>query len=267
MYQQHFAFKHYPFEHALAVDELFVSEGQQEAGARLSHLMQMRGGIGVLSGEPGCGKSTVCRKLLSELHPGLYRPRYVSLTTGSVLDLYNVIADAFGLAATRQRSQAFLTLRADVSKQISESRQVSVLVVDEAHFLRGELLNELRLLTNYRMDSEYRLCLLLSGHTELRSRLSMSAYESIRQRITAHYHLGGLEPSEVADYLEHRLRLAGAEVPIFESGATATIAQASGGVPRRIDRLAHLALSAAAIAKRQMVSLDDVQVAIDEVML
>ena len=267
MYQKHFALNRHPFEHALEVDELFTSRGQQEAGARLSHLMQMRGGIGVLSGEPGCGKSTVCRKLLHGLHPGLYRPRYVSLTTGSVVDLYSVISNAFGLAPTRQRAQAFLALRGDVSKQISESKQVSVLVVDEAHFLRAELLNELRLLTNYRMDSEYRLCLLLSGHTELRSRLSMAAFESLRQRVTASYHLGALESQEVTPYLDHRLKLAGADVPIFEASAMQTIAQATGGVPRRIDRLAHAALSSAAAAKRHMVNLEDVQNAIEEVML
>lgn len=267
MYQQHFAFKHYPFEHTLEVDQLFVCQGQKEACARLSHLFNMRGGIGILSGEPGCGKSTVCRKLLAELHPGLYRARYVSLTTGSVLDLYSVIANAFGLALPRQRSQAFLALRTDISKQLAESKQVSILVVDEAHFLHGDLLNELRLLTNYRMDSEYRLCLLLSGHTELRSRLLMAAYESIRQRITASCHLSGLEPQEVYAYIVHRLQLAGADVPVFEDAAIETIAQATAGVPRRIDRLAHTSLSSAAVANRRMVSLEDVQIAIDEVML
>ena len=97
-----------------------------------------------------------------ELHPGLHLHRYVSLTAGSVSDLYETL------------SRAFRAIRTEVTRRIREARQLPVLAVDEAHLLRGELLEELRLLTNYRMDSENRLCLLLAGHTELRHRLAMA---------------------------------------------------------------------------------------------
>ena len=263
MYDKHFALVRNPFESAPAVDELYPAQQQQEAQARLQHLVQMRG-IGLLSGEPGCGKSTVCRQLLDGLHRGLYRPRYVSLTTGSVLDLYGVICKAFGLALPRLRSQAFLSLREDISRQLEESRQTSVLVIDEAHYLRAELLEEMRLLTNYRMDSENRLCLVLSGHTELRDRLAMTAYQSLSQRIAVRCHLGALDRDEVGGYLEHRLRLVGADVPIFEDPAIEAISLASGGVMRRIDWLAHNALWSAAQAGRLMVNAEDVEKASQE---
>lgn len=265
MYQRHFSLTRYPFEPTVETDELFSNAGQKEAAARLQQLMDLRGGIGLLTGEPGCGKTTVCRQLFDTLHTGLYRPRYVSLTTGSILDLYNVIADAFGLAFARNRAQAFLTLRTDISKHVAESRQIAVLVIDEAHFLRAESLEELRLITNFRMDSEYRMCLVLVGHTELRARLNRSVFESLRQRITARYHLGGLDNEEVTGYVEHRMKLAGCELPAFDQQAFEAIALASAGVPRRIDRIAHLSLSSAAIDGRHMVNVDDVQVAITEV--
>ena len=245
MYLQHFALKQYPFERTPHADELFEAEAQGEARARLRHLLDLRG-IGLLTGEAGSGKTTVCRQVAAELHAGLFRVRYVSLSTGSVLDTYNVIADAFGLPAFAGRAAAYRAIRAEVSRMVAESKQRPVLVFDDAHHLRNEVLEELRLLTNYRMDAEKRLCLLLVGLTELRRRLAMSAHESLAQRIVVRCHLGGLRREEVSGYLEHRLRLAGARTALFEPGAVEAVALASNGIPRRIDRIAHHALLAAA---------------------
>jgi len=263
MYKTHFSLARYPFEPSIEVDDLLPLKGQQEALSRIRHLVELRG-IGVLTGEPGCGKSTVCRQMAGELHPGLHLHRYVSLTTGSVSDLYETLSRAFGLEPVSQRARAFRAIRTEVTRRIREARQLPVLVVDEAHLLRGELLEELRLLTNYRMDSENRLCLLLAGHTELRHRLAMAAYESLDQRIVVRCHLAGLQPDEVEGYLLHRMKLAGADVPVFRDDAVRSIAQTSNGIPRRIDRVAHLALWAAALEKRLMVEPGDVDRAVSE---
>ena len=263
MYKTHFSLARYPFEPSLEIDQLFPVQGQQEAASRIRHLVELRG-IGVLTGEPGCGKSTVCRQVAGGLHPGLYLHRYVSLTTGSVADLYETLSRAFGLEPAYQRSRAFRAIRTEVTRQIRESRQFPFLMIDEAHLLRGELLEELRLLTNYRMDSDNRLCLLLAGHTELRHRLAMAAYESLSQRVVVRCHLAGLSHEEVHGYLLHRLKLAGAGVPLFQDDAVVAIAQLSNGVPRRIDRIAHLALWAAALEKRTMVDPADVEKAVSE---
>ena len=245
MYKQHFALKHYPFQRTLYADELFEAEAQGEARARIRHLLDLRG-IGLLTGEAGSGKTTVCRQVAAGLHTGLFRVCYVSLSTGSVLDTYNVIASEFGLPAFTGRATAYRAIRTEVSRMVAESKQLPVLVFDEAHHLRNELLEELRLLTNYRMDAEKRLCLLLVGLTELCRRLAMSAHESLARRIVARCHLGGLRQHEVEAYLGHRLRLAGATVALFEPGAVEAVALASNGIPRRIDRIAHHALVAAA---------------------
>ena len=263
MYKTHFSLTRYPFEPSIEIDELFPTSGQEEADARIRHLLELRG-IGMLTGEPGCGKSTVCRRIAGNLHPGLYRHRYLSLTTGSVGDLYASILQAFGLPVTRQRAKAFHAIREEVSRQVRDGRQLPFLIIDEAHLLTAGLLEELRLLTNYRMDSDNRLCLLLAGHTELRKRIAMAVYESLRQRIVVRCHLEGLDREEVTGYLEHRLKLAGAGVPLFRDDAVEAIAQATNGVPRRIDRIAHLALCAAALDKRDMVDTADVQKAVDD---
>lgn len=215
MYRKHFAFTRFPFETELDPDALFASSALSEAQARLQHLLELRG-IGLITGEVGSGKTTICRKVASALHPGLYRLFYVPLSTGNVMDMYKSIAWELGLPTERNRASAYRIIRAEITRLTLEAKQRPVLIIDEAHHLRNEVLEDLRLLTNYEMDSQNRLCLLLVGLTELRRRLSMAVHESLAQRIVVRHHLSGLDREELPHYFTHRLRLAGCELPLFE---------------------------------------------------
>ena len=139
-----------------------------------------------------------------------------------------------------------------------------MIIIDEAQHLRNEVLEDLRLLTNYEMDSENRLCVLFVGLTELRRRLQMSVHESLDQRIVMRYHLSGLARDELPDYLIHRLRIVGCELPLFEPASIEAIFQATQAIPRKVNRLAHYALTAAAIAKQKTVNAEHVQAALSE---
>jgi type II secretory pathway predicted ATPase ExeA len=263
MYLAHFGFTHYPFERELHADELFAGTAMREAHARLQHLLELRG-IGLITGEVGSGKTTVCRQLAAALHPGRYRLFYVPLSTGHVLDMYKAIAWELGLPIERNRAAAYRLIHSEVTRLSVEARQHPVLIVDEAHQLRNEVLEDLRLLTNYAMDAERRLCLLLVGLTELRRRLGMAVHESLAQRIVVRYHLTGLTREELPAYLAHRLELAGTTLPLFEPPAIEALFQATQGLPRKLNRAAHYALSAAALANAQQVSADHVQAALEE---
>ena len=263
MYLRHFAFTRLPFETPAETDELFQSNARREAEARLGHLIELRG-IGMLTGEVGSGKTTVCRHLADQLHPGLYRVHYVSLTTGNVLDIYKAIAWELGLTVERSRSSAHHAIRTEISRLAKEARQLPVLVIDEAHHLRNDVLEDLRLLTNFAMDSENRMCLILVGLTELRRRLAMAVHESLSQRLVVRHHLTGLERDEVDLYLSHRLRLAGCELPLFEPPAVEALFQGTRGLPRQINRIAHYALSAAALDNARTVNAGHLQNALDE---
>ena len=263
MYRKHFAFTRLPFETPAETDELFDSAARREAEARLGHLVDLRG-IGLLTGEVGSGKTTVCRHLTAGLHPGLYRVHYVSLTTGNVLDIYKEIAWELGLPVERSRATARQAIRNEISRLVTEAKQLPVLIIDEAHHLRNDVLEDLRLLTNFAMDAEQRLCLVLVGLTELRRRLAMAMHESLAQRLVVRHHLAGLDRDEVEDYVRHRLRLAGCELPLFEAAAIEALFQSARGLPRQINRIAHYALSAAALDKAKTVTAEHLQNALDE---
>jgi type II secretory pathway predicted ATPase ExeA len=263
MYRAHFGFTHYPFERALQPDELFASTAAHEAQARLQHLVELRG-IGLITGEVGSGKTTVCRQLAASLHPGLYRLFYVPLSTGNVMDMYKAIAWQLGLPVERSRATAYRAIHSEICRLTLDTKILPILVVDEAQHLRNEVLEDLRLLTNFAMDAELRLCVLLVGLTELRRRLTMAVHESLTQRIVVRYHLAGLTRDELPAYLTHRLQLAGCTLPVFEPAAIEALFQATQGLPRKVNRLAHYALSAAALAKLRQVSAEHVQIALDE---
>ena len=213
---------------------------------------------------PDCLAARLPGYLTAQLHPGLYRVHYVSLTTGNVLDMYKSIAWEIGIAVERSRSSAHHAIRTEISRLAKEAKQLPVLVVDEAHHLRNDVLEDLRLLTNFAMDSEQRMCLILVGLTELRRRLSMAVHESLSQRLVVRHHLTGLDRDEVDAYLKHRLRLAGCELPLFEAPAVEALFQGARGLPRQINRIAHYALSAAALDKARTVNAEHLQHALDE---
>ena len=264
MYRKHFGLTRHPFSNEIESDALYASATSRELEVRLAHLLDLRG-IGLVTGDSGSGKTSTCRKVLAALHAGLYRVVYVALSTGNVMDLYKTISWEMGLTVERSRAALYRQIRSEVTRLCLETRCRPILVVDEAHHLRPDVLEDLRLLTNYNMDSENRLCLLLLGQPELRRRIGMTVHEALAQRIVVRHHLGPLTRDEVAGYLAHRLRLAGTELPLIEPAAEEAIFQATSGLPRKVNGLAHHALMAAALARARSVSADHVQAALPEV--
>jgi type II secretory pathway predicted ATPase ExeA len=264
MSRKHFGLTRDPFAKEIASEELFVSTGAKELHARLGHLIELRG-IGLATGESGSGKTSAARKMVDSLHKGLYRALYVPLSTGNVMDMYKTIAWELGLPTERSRAALYRQIRTEVTRLAVDARTRPVLVVDEAHHLRSDVLEDLRLLTNYQMDGENRLTLLLLGQPELRRRVNMAVHEALNQRIVVRYHLGGMTREEVGPYLAHLLHLAGTELPLFEPQAVEALFQATQGLPRKINLLAHHAMLAAAVAKSKTISADHVQAAMPEV--
>ena len=141
MYLRHFALTRRPFETPAHTGEWFDSTSRREAEARLNHLIELRG-IGLLTGEVGSAKTTVCRHIADALHPGLYRVCHVALTTGRVLDMYKSIGWQLGLPTEHSRAASYRTIQTEITRLVTEAKPRPILIVDEAQHLRNDGLEE-----------------------------------------------------------------------------------------------------------------------------
>lgn len=260
MYRSFHGLARYPFDKDLPRADFFPSAGGAEFAARLNYLITLRG-IGLFTGEVGSGKTSIARSVVDGLHQGLYRTFYVPLTTGNVTDLYKTIAWEMGLPTERSLAALFRAIRLEVMRLGLEAKITPVLIIDEAQYLRNEVLENLRLLTNYDMDSQNRLCLVLIGQAELRRRLAMAVHEPFAQRIVVRYHLAALARDELEAYLAHRLKLAGAANQLFAPDALEAIFQATNALPRKVNLLAHQALNVAFAKQERIVTAEHLRLA------
>jgi general secretion pathway protein A len=231
-----------PFGRDLPPGELFDSADGREALARLDYLVQRRA-FGVLTGDSGAGKTTALRALAKRLDPARHRLLYLAQSDLNPRSFYREIVRQMGLTPAYHAPDAKRQAAEALWSAYEQQRQ-PVLVCDEAHLLSPTMLEEIRFCLNFGMDATSPLTLILAGQTELRHRLALRAFEAIRQRVALRYHLTGLTTDETAAYLRHHLQVAGASRPIFSDEATALIAQAAGGLPRRINNLATACLLA-----------------------
>jgi type II secretory pathway predicted ATPase ExeA len=263
MYRKVYGLIRHPFEKDINPDKLFASRAAGELEARLRYLLQLRG-IGLITGEVGSGKTSICRKVATSLNTGLYKVFYVPLTTGNVTDIYKSIAWEMGLTTERSLAALYRSIRSEVNRLSLDAKIIPILIIDEAQYLRNEVLENLRLLTNYEMDSQNRLCMIFVGQAELRRRLSLSVHEPLAQRLVVRYHISGLARGELPLYLKHRLELAGTQIDLFEEPALEALFQATNGLPRKVNLLAHLSLNLAALQQARMVAIEHIQLAVEE---
>jgi len=252
LYAPAFGFTHPPFHGPLAADQLFRPPGLEELHSRLRYLVDSRA-IGLLTGEPGSGKSTALRRLRDALHPDQVRALYLHDTLVNPADFCRQLALALGLQPEWSRAMTFRLIQQEIQRLVQERHLTVLLIIDEAHNLRSDVLALFPLLTNFDWDGGGRLAVLFAGQSGLRQTLRLSHLEALAQRITIRFALRGLDRDTTRLYLEHRLKIAGLDRPLLTAPAHEALFEASQGVMRRIDTLAHHALAAAALSRAKLV--------------
>ncbi len=248
MYARHFGLTQPPFSIAPDPRYLFMSERHREA---LAHLLYgVRGGGGgfvVLTGDIGAGKTTVCRCLLEQL-PARCNVAYIFNPKLTVEELLKSICAEFRIP-THHVGPGVATVK-DYVDALNEYllrthavQQNNVLIIDEAQNLSADVLEQLRLLTNLETHERKLLQIVLIGQPELRTMLAKPTMQQLAQRVIARYHLGALTESETAQYVQHRLAVAGLtkDTP-FDARALRRVHRHARGVPRRINLLCDRAL-------------------------
>lgn len=250
----HFGFSRPPFGRSTPRDALLRHRGFEEARKRLLFTVELES-IALLLSEPGCGKSLLLGEIADELRQQGFSIHYLAHTTLGPFGLVNVLSRKVGLAPRRSRGETALAL---TEKLLTDDAR-HLLVLDEAHKLPDNSLEDVRLLTIGDFDRKSPFVLLLAGQPCLDDRLAEPIHHALDQRITTVARLLPLSAKETNQYLLTRLKAAGADRPVFEDGAVNALFDATGGVPRRINNLATATLVVAAARNRRLVSAQDVK--------
>jgi len=236
MYEEFFGLKCKPFSKTPDPAFLFFSKSHEEALARLQLAVEEKEII-LLTGEIGSGKTTLSRalmdslgdnyRIISILNPRLTAPQFI-----------RVIARRFDIDHNQPKDDLLEAIHTKVFEDYTKGI-TPVIIIDEAQLIPDRsTFEEIRLLTNFQLDEENLLCLIMIGQPDLRRRLERKAYLPLRQRIGLFYHLRPLTDEEIREYIRHRLRVAGRETPLFSDDAIEAICRFSRGIPRNINNIA-----------------------------
>jgi general secretion pathway protein A len=244
MYTSFFGLNEKPFSITPDPRYLFMSERHGEALAHLVYGVTESGGFIQLTGEVGTGKTTLCRTLLLNKMPANADVAVVLNPQLSALEFLEAICEEVDIPVPEPRGSVKALIDAlnrHLLNAHADGRR-TILVVDEAQNLAPEVLEQVRLLTNLETAKQKLLQIILIGQPELRELLARNDLRQLAQRITGRYHLEPLTRSETNDYIEHRLKVAGALGEVFDAPAKREIFRLSQGVPRLINVICDRAL-------------------------
>ncbi|MBI2276218.1 MAG: AAA family ATPase [Dechloromonas sp.] len=260
MYLDHFGLSELPFGITPDTSFTVITRSHQEALNTLLIALASGEGFIKITGEVGTGKTLLCRRLLQALPAGsvsAYLPNpYLAPRT-----LQLALAEELGLAVSGDSDDYHLlqSINRALMEHAAAGRQV-VVCIDEAQAMPLETLESLRLLSNLETEKRKLLQIILFGQPELDRKLAEPSVRQLLQRIAFHYRLHGLDRQEVANYLAHRLRVAGYRGEgVFGPRAVRSLHRASRGTPRLLNILAHKALLAVYGEGRHSVRLDHVR--------
>ncbi len=267
MYNAYFGFTEKPFTIAPNPKYLFMSDKHKEALAHMRYGLQGEGGIMVLTGEVGTGKTTICKHLLEQI-PEHTDIAYIINPKQSEVEMLASLCDELHISCADTGSIKALTdaLSHHLLQAHSQGRH-TVLVIDEAQQLAPDVLEQLRLLTNLETHDKKLLQIMLLGQPELSDMLNRKDLRQFAQRITSRYHLTPLNRHEMEAYINHRLSIAGAShSDLFPKPVLDLLFTYSGGIPRLINLIADRALLGAYALEKPHINTQILTQAKDEVL-
>lgn len=237
MFRQHFGMKYNPFDKEIDIADMYMGGDLRELDSRLKYMLENRG-IFLLVGEPGSGKTAALRYFAEGLGPSLFRSHYLSLTTLTVNDFYSALASLLGEQPKSRKIDMFHQIQSAISNLYFEQRITPVIIVDEVHMASTAILDDIRMLFNFRMDSVNPFVLLIAGQPHIKNKLALNLSLPLKQRIAAKYSMKGLSEPETCEYIKSRMSLAGVVRDVFTEQAISGIHSSSNGFPRNINNIA-----------------------------
>lgn len=242
MYETFYGMTHTPFSRDVPPEALYESTAMADALGRLAYVADKQL-FAVVTADAGCGKSTLIRKFAASLPKEEYILLYLSDSKLTPRWFYKGMLDQLGIESKFYRGDAKRQLQKEIEIIRGVHGKRVVCVLDEAHLLEKETIEEFRFLLNYRFDSMSPMALILVGQTELwEEKLRLRRYAAVRQRIDINCVLPSLDRAETEKYIHSHLAYAGCGQELFTAHAMDEIFKISAGIPRVINRICEKAL-------------------------
>lgn len=242
MYEKFYSVRSNPFALTPDPEYLFLSEEQREAIASLVYAVLARRGVSVLIGDAGTGKTTLLRALMRSVPESRAVFSVVINPTLSPAEFLRTCVADFGIDVGEGAKDSVLAKLHRFLVQVHKDNKAAVLIIDEAQRLSPELLEEVRLLTNFETEKEKLIQIILAGQDELAGILDRYDLRQLKQRISTRLHIRPLMGDTVAAYIRHRWSRCSMGLLPFDASAMTAIAQVSGGIPRLINAVCENAL-------------------------
>ena len=241
MYEAYWELTEPPFDNSPNPRFFYLSPEHEEALVRLVYIVRHRKGCGMLTGEYGCGKTTLSRALIQRLEAERYEIGLLTNPRWDAPDFLREVLYQLGVETAERSKPELLHMLNDLFFRNFREGRDTVIIVDEAQLLDDAgVFEELRLLMNFQTDDRFLVTVLLIGSPELREKIR--ALKHLDQRIAIRYHLNALDYAQTAAYVAHRLKMAGRTRPLFTEDAIQLIFDFTRGTPREINNVCDVAL-------------------------
>lgn len=255
MFRTFYGLSQDPFSKDMDVKHCFKSEDFSQGLSRLEFLKSTLG-FGLLTGEPGVGKSFLLRYFVSSLNPNLFKYVYIPISTLTVMEFYKALCNGLGVIPSFRKVDMFRQIQESIYTYWHSKNITPVIIVDEAQFVKNQVLDDLRLIFNFDMDSKDYSILILSGQLPFITQLSRQPHEALRQRIMVNYCLKGLTKDETKEYIISRLKMAGCPEPIFTDNAFELLFSSTNGHLRPLNSLSRMCLITGANEKLKSIDVE-----------
>lgn len=255
-----------PFSKELAAADAHVTEDMAQVHKRLDHLART-GGVGLVTADPGMGKTFAVRTWAAGQNPNTSKVVYTCMSTVSGMEFYRQLCLELGISPAFKKVDMFRDLQSHLRHLACEKRVRVTVVLDEAQYLSPSILRDLKMLTNFDMDSRDCFSCVLVGQSVLVQYLMRQPYEALRQRLVVSYQMAGPDESQAADYVREMLRRAGGDPALFDDAALASAYGACGGSIRQLNTIVVNALMIGSQAQMRHIEADTVLKAIEEASL